>query len=47
VKIIANIEVPAVIQKILAYLDNMGSSAVATLLPDCRASPSWPAGLFD
>ena len=47
VRIIASIEDPAVIQKILAYLDNTASSAAAALLPDCRASPSLPAGLFD
>jgi len=47
VKIIASIEDPAVIQKILAHLDNTARSAVAALLPDCRASPSLPAGLFD
>ena len=47
VGIIASIEDPAVIQKILAHLDNTARSAVAALLPDCRASPSLPAGLFD
>jgi hypothetical protein len=47
VRIIASIEDPAVIQKILAHLDNTARSAVAALLPDCRASPSRPAGLFD
>ena len=47
VRIIASIEDPAVIQKILAHLDHTASSAVAALLPDCRASPSLPAGLFD
>jgi hypothetical protein len=44
VRIIASIEDPEVIQKILAHL---ASSAAAALLPDCRASPSQPAGLFD
>ena len=47
VRIIASIEDPAVIQEILAHLDNTARSAVAALLPDCRASPSLPAGLFD
>ena len=47
VRIIASIEDPAVIRKILAHLDNTTSSAAAALLPDCRASPSLPAGLFD
>ena len=47
VRIIASIEDPAVIQKILAHLDNTARSAVAALLPDCRASPNLPAGLFD
>jgi len=47
VRIIASIEDPAVIQKILAHLNHTVSSAVTALLPDCRASPSLPAGLFD
>jgi hypothetical protein len=47
VRIIASIEDPAVIQKILAHLENTASSAVTSLLPDCRASPSLPVGLFD
>jgi len=47
VRIIASIEDPAVIQKILAHLDNMTSSAATALLPDCRASPSLPVGSFD
>ncbi|MGB5760919.1 MAG: hypothetical protein WBM58_00055 [Sedimenticolaceae bacterium] len=42
VRIIASIEDPAVIQKILTYLDN-----TTALLPDCRASPSLPVGLFE
>jgi len=46
VRIIASIEEPAVIQKILAHLDYMASSAAAALLPDCRASPSPPMGLL-
>ena len=44
VKIIASIEDPAVIQKILAHLDDNATSAVTVLLPDCRASPT--VGLF-
>jgi rRNA maturation protein Nop10 len=47
VRIIASIEDPLVIQKILAHLDNTASSAATALLPDCRASPGLPAGLFD
>ena len=47
VRIIASIEDSVVIQKILAHLDNTASSAVTSLLPDCRASPGLPAGLFD
>jgi hypothetical protein len=47
VRIIASIEDPAVIQKILAHLDDMASSAATALLPDCRASPSLPSGLID
>jgi len=47
VHIIASIEDPVVIQKILAHLDSAASSAVASLLPDCRASPRLPVGLFD
>ena len=43
VKIIASIEDPAVIQKILAHLDDNATSTAA-LLPDCRASPT--VGLF-
>ena len=40
VKIIASIENPAVIQKILAHLDDNATSAASALLPDCRASPT-------
>jgi len=29
------------------HLDNTASSAATSLLPDCRASPSLPVGLFD
>ena len=45
VKIIASIEDPAVIQKILAHLDDNTTSAASGLLPDCRASP--PVALLD
>jgi len=47
VRIIASIEDTAVIQKILAHLDTTASSAATAILPDCRASPSLPLGLFD
>jgi hypothetical protein len=47
VRIIASIEDPVVIQKILAHLDNTASSVATALRPDCRASPSLPIGLFD
>jgi hypothetical protein len=47
VRIIASIEDPAVIHNILTYLDDNASSAATGLLPDCRASPSLPMGLFD
>jgi hypothetical protein len=47
VRIIASIEDPVVIQKILAHLDNTAGSTATALLPDCRASPRLPAGLFD
>jgi len=40
VRIIASIEDPAVIQKILAHLDDNATSVVTALLPDCRASPT-------
>jgi hypothetical protein len=43
VKIIANIEDPAVIKKILSHLDDNATSAATGLLPDCRAPPM---GLF-
>jgi len=46
VRIIACIEDPEVIQKILTHLDDKGSSSTAGLLPDCRAPPSRPMGLF-
>jgi len=47
VRIIASIEDPAVIKKILVHLDNTASFAATALLPDCRASPSLLVGLFD
>jgi hypothetical protein len=47
IRIIASIEDPVVIQKILAHLEHTASSEATALLPDCRASPSLPAGLFD
>ena len=47
VRIIASIEDPAVIQKILAHLENTAGSDTTAQLPDCRASPSLPVGLFD
>jgi hypothetical protein len=43
VYIIASIEDPMVIRKILAHLDD---KATTGLLPDCRAPPSLPMGLF-
>jgi len=46
-RIIASIEDPFVIQKILALLENSASSAATALLPDCRASPGLPLGLSD
>ena len=39
VKIIASIEDPAVIQKILAHLNDRVTSVAAGLLPDCRDPP--------
>jgi hypothetical protein len=47
VRIIASIEDPVVIQKILAHLADTANSAALALLPDCRASPDRPARLFD
>lgn len=47
VRIIASIEDPVVIQKILAHLENTAGSAETALFPDCRDPPSLPAGLFD
>jgi hypothetical protein len=40
VKIIASIEDPAVIQKILTHLDALAVSAGTRLLPECRAPPA-------
>ncbi len=45
VKIIACIEDPAVIQKILVHLDDRAGPADLSLLPVCRAPPA--TGLFD
>jgi hypothetical protein len=39
VKIIASIEDPVVIRKILAHLDRIATSAETGLLPDCSAPP--------
>ena len=39
VRIIAGIEDPVVIMKILAHLDDRTSSGVTSLLPECRAPP--------
>ena len=47
VRIIAGIEDPAVIRSILAHLEQKGELFTGSLLPDCRASPGRPAGLFD
>ena len=40
VKIIASIEDPVVIQKILAHLDDRAGPADLSLLPECRAPPA-------
>ncbi len=45
VRIIACIEDPLVIEKILTHLDEKGASAEASRRPPCRAPPQ--AGLFD
>jgi len=45
VRIIACIEDPVVIEKILTHLDEQGAAADAPRLPPCRALPQ--AGLFD
>jgi hypothetical protein len=44
VRIIACIEDPVVIEKILTHLDKKDASAEASLLPPCRAPPQ--TGLF-
>jgi formate dehydrogenase maturation protein FdhE len=44
VKIIASIEDPVVIRKILAHLDDKAASVATGLMPQCRAPP--PTGLF-
>jgi hypothetical protein len=46
VSIIASIEDPAVIRKILAHLDDNATSAASGLLPECRAPPSLAMNLF-
>ena len=45
VKIIASIEDPAVIKKILDHLQEKAALAGLDLLPECRAPPQ--TGLFD
>jgi len=45
VRIIACIEDPVVIEKILTHLDEKGGAAEATRRPPCRAPPQ--TGLFD
>jgi len=45
IRIIACIEDPVVIVKILTHLDEKGAAADAAQLPPCRAPPQ--AGLFD
>ena len=45
VKIIASIEDPVVIQKILAHLDDRAGPADLSLLLECRAPPA--TGLID
>jgi len=45
VRIIATIEDPVVIRKILDHLDDRASPAGLSLLPECRAPPA--TGLFD
>jgi hypothetical protein len=47
VRIVASIEDPAVIRKILAHLDKKEALSGKSLLPDCRAPPNLPAGVFD
>jgi len=45
VKVIACIEDPVVIEKILSHLSEKASSTETTLLPESRAPPH--AGLYD
>jgi hypothetical protein len=45
VRIIASIEDPVVIRKILDHLDEKAATAVTARLPPCRAPPA--TGLFD
>nr|MDJ0990312.1 IS91 family transposase [Desulfobacterales bacterium] len=45
VRIIACIEDPVIVEKILTHLDKKDESTQASRLPHCRAPP--PAGLFD
>jgi len=42
---IASIEDPVVIRKILSHLDEKAATAVTAQLPPCRAPPA--TGLFD
>jgi hypothetical protein len=44
VKIIASIEDPMVIRKILAHLDEKAASVATGMMPQCRAPP--PTGLL-
>jgi hypothetical protein len=46
VKIIASIEDPVVIQKILTHLQDNATPAATGLLPECRAPPSPPMDSF-
>jgi hypothetical protein len=43
-RIIASIEEPAVIEKIIAHLDAKAATAQATRPPPCRAPPARPFG---
>ena len=45
VKIIASIEDPTVIRKMLAHLDGKAATAATSPWPECRAPPA--TGLFD
>ena len=48
VRIIASIEDPAVINQILAHLDEKAATVATALLPPCRAPPATgpPVGLL-